>query len=145
MDKIIQESMDSWLTEGGDFGFGNLFAMSSRQLRDLKIDGIRSWGGSPMQSGLKSTEIAGIALAGLLIVISYKVYKSYMSKAAVMCKQFKGGEKKVCIVKYKNAGAKQRIELLTKNIAKCNMSKHPVRCKKKLQREIIRLQKKMGD
>jgi len=88
--------------------------------------------------------LTGITLATLFIYGAYKVYQGYFSKAAKSCKGKSGGEKMLCMEKFKkDALDKQKIEL-RKGLNVCNKSKNPQECKKVLNNKIKKIEGKIS-
>lgn len=87
---------------------------------------------------------AAAAIAALVIAVSYKVYKRFLSKAARACKRMAGVEKDKCMNKYREAALKMQIAELSKGVAVCNKSKKPDKCKANINSKILRLKGKLG-
>jgi len=92
------------------------------------------------QDGMGYTALVAAATA-----ISYGVYKDYLSKAAKACKGKSGLEKQECMVKYKKKALQKRIEVLKKGLIDCKKTNKPDKCKKKVQDQINREKKKLGE
>ena len=93
--------------------------------------------------------IAATALAALIILVSYKVYKLYLSKAARACSNQGTKElKKKCIKKYKIEALKAQIKDLTSAKTGCKETKNPQKCAAKVDQKInsikLKLQKEAG-
>lgn len=98
-----------------------------------------SWIQNQIDTAQKSGQVEGIAISVLIAAIltaSYVVYKKYLSKAARVCKDYKGMKRKECIVKFEKEAIKAKISSLMKGLSLCNKSKDPVNCKSKLQQKI---------
>jgi len=93
-----------------------------------------------LQNGMGYTAFLSIATA-----ISYKVYKQYLTKAAKACKGNRGIEKEVCMIKHKKKATQKKIEVLKKAVKDCEKTNNVGKCKKKVQDQINREKKKLGD
>jgi hypothetical protein len=89
--------------------------------------------------------ISGIGLASLLIYSSYKVYTDNKKRYQSLCLNKTGKEKYDCIKKYKVISLRKRYQFLNNAAIKCNYSKHPVKCKDKLDEEMLKIKLKIED
>jgi len=88
----------------------------------------------------KGYKAIGIGIVvGLISLLSYKVYKKYISKAARACKQFKGDQKNTCMEKHRGEAKKARIMALEKSKSLCAKSKDPKLCVAKIKHKIRKL------
>jgi hypothetical protein len=84
--------------------------------------------------------LAGTVLAALAIQGSIKAYKTYLSKAGRACAGLQGEHRSDCIVKYKHEARKNQLAALQHNITLCVKSKHPDKCRQKIQKKISSVQ-----
>jgi len=82
------------------------------------------------RKGYKAIAI-GIIIA-LVIGLSYKVYKKFLSKATKSCKHLDNEKKNECINKFKNDAKKARILAIEKSKGLCTKSKDPQKCLTKI-------------
>ena len=87
--------------------------------------------------------ISGTALASLIIYTAYQTYKETNNKYKKNCEKKVGIEKDKCILKNKIFSLKKRLNFLNGATIKCNSSKDPIKCKDKLDEEILRLKDKL--
>ena len=92
-----------------------------------------------------SLVVSGVGLASMLIYTSYKTYKKDERKYEKYCEDKKGRQKRVCILNIRIELLKRRSKFLNNAAIKCDYSKNPVECKKKLDQEKIRLEEKIKD
>ena len=95
----------------------------------------------------KSTKIiAGTVIGLLIIAFSKYVFNKYISKSFKICGKLKGKEYSACVAKFKINGYKEAIKkmegLKTK---KCPETKHPEKCKDKVDEGIAKYKKKIKD
>jgi hypothetical protein len=89
------------------------------------------------RKGYKTIAV-GIVVA-LIVAISYKVYKKFLSKAARSCKQLEGEKKNECMKKFRDYAKKARITALEKSKGLCNKSKNPQNCINKINNKVLNL------
>lgn len=87
--------------------------------------------------------LGGMGLASILIFSSYKVYKNNKAKYEKQCKNKVGKNKDKCIIKAKIEALKKRHEFLNNVITKCNKSNNPIKCKAKIDRELIKIRERI--
>lgn len=95
--------------------------------------------------GAGAVLVAGGALATILLMASYKIYKNKYSEAAQACSKFKGDEKDDCMRKFKMQAVQKQLQELRESIHKCDKSKDPDLCREKINEKIIKLRKKLMD
>lgn len=94
----------------------------------------------------KSTKIiSGVALASLIIYTSYQIYKDTNDKYKKNCEKKTGKDKEKCILNNRIIALKKRLNFLNGATIKCNKSKDPVKCKDKLDEEILKLNEKLKE
>lgn len=89
--------------------------------------------------------VTGMALASILIYGALKLYYSELEKANFICSSKVGKEKHKCFLKQKITSVQKRISFLDRSKVKCSESKDPVKCKDKIDEEIVRLKQKAND
>jgi hypothetical protein len=99
--------------------------------------------GTGIQTGATAT-LAAAAIAALVITVSYKVYKRFLSKAARMCKNLGGDAKTSCMNKYKRDSLKAQLGEIQKGKSICKKSKDPGKCVLKLDKKIHKIKVKLG-
>jgi ABC-type multidrug transport system fused ATPase/permease subunit len=87
--------------------------------------------------------ISGITLASLIIYTSYQIYKETNKKYKKNCIKKTGKEKEKCILNNRIISLKKRLDFLNGASIKCNKSKDPVKCKDKLDEEILKIKEKI--
>jgi hypothetical protein len=87
--------------------------------------------------------ISGLAMAVIIITASLQVYKDERNEIIKKCSQKKGREKQICFKVNRIKALKKRISILNNSAVKCNYSKNPVKCKEKLNEEILRLKERL--
>ena len=87
--------------------------------------------------------ISGIGLASIIIYTSYKIYKENEKKYERMCKDKKGKDKEKCIIKNRIIALEKRLKFLNNSAIKCNYSKNPVKCKDKLDEEMLKIRERI--
>ncbi len=98
------------------------------------------------EHGMKTGGIilGGTVLAALIATGAWKVYKSYLSKAAKACKQHKSTEKETCMRKFALQHKKRYIALLQKGKESCKFSKNPAKCTFKIDKKINKVKLQLG-
>lgn len=91
----------------------------------------------------KGLFVSGIALASIITYMSYKIYKENNKKYIRYCSKLDGEEKELCIKQYRMKSLSKRLAFLTHSLSKCNFSKDPVKCKDKLDEEMLRIREKL--
>ena len=69
------------------------------------------------------------AIAAGVAVVGYAVYKRFLSKAAKACKGKSGGEKSVCMAKFKADALQAKHKAMVANTKHCARAKNPAKCK----------------
>ena len=87
---------------------------------------------------------AGIASA-VLIAMSIKLYKRYITKTGKACRDYTSGsfKYKICSNNVKIAGRQKQIDLLTNKSTQCKDTKDPSKCKAKIQKHIASIKDKI--
>lgn len=94
----------------------------------------------------KTTKIiSGIALASLIIYTSYQIYKDTNNKYQKNCEKKPGKIREKCILNNRIISLKKRLDFLNGASIKCNKSKDPVKCKDKLDEEILKIKEKIEE
>ena len=88
--------------------------------------------------------MSGTALAAMAAIVSYKIYQSFLSKAARSCKGQKGIAKKQCMIQYKKQGKQKQIEGLKKMLTDCSRTDNPNKCREKINSKITKVKSKLG-
>jgi flagellar biosynthesis/type III secretory pathway protein FliH len=96
-----------------------------------------------MQTGATGA-FAAAAIAALVITVSYKVYKRFLSKAARACKNLAGDAKTSCMNKYKRESLKAQVTELQKGRSICSKSKDPGKCTLKIDKKLHNIKVKLG-
>jgi len=86
--------------------------------------------------GKYGTAIGGIAVAALLVYLSYKLYKAKYSPASKACANRSGEEKTACMKQYRINALSQQLLDLKQAIKACDKSKDPTKCKAKVNKYI---------
>lgn len=87
---------------------------------------------------------AAAALAALIVTVSYKFYKRFLSKSARACKGKSGIEKTSCMKRYQIEARKGQIAQLQKGMKICSKSKNPTKCRLKIDGKIRKLKTQLG-
>lgn len=87
--------------------------------------------------------VSGIGLASLIIYASFKNFMLNKKISRLKCKGLTGEKRSDCIKREKAMMIHSRIQFLKKSVMRCNHSKDPVRCKDKIDEEILRLESKV--
>lgn len=75
----------------------------------------------------------GLAFSAANVLIgATNLYKKNFTKAALRCKDLPEREKAICMLQAKMSAKNIQLQALKSNLAKCNTSKNPDRCKKKI-------------
>jgi len=94
------------------------------------------------------TILTGTVIAALLALISRKIYKSYLSKAARSCKSTKGTQKIECLRKFQIDGIVASIKAIKSSRDVCKATNKPSSCiakvEKRIRKQKIKLQKIMA-
>ena len=94
----------------------------------------------------KNTKIiSGVALASLIIYTSFQIYKDTNDKYKKNCEKKTGKDKEKCILNNRIIALKKRLNFLNGATIKCNKSKDPVKCKDKLDEEMLKIKEKIED
>jgi hypothetical protein len=88
--------------------------------------------------------LATAAVAALVITVSYKAYKRFLSKASRACRGKKFAEKTSCMNKYKRDAMKKRLMDLNTGMSSCSKTKNPSKCKAKIINKARKLKAKLG-
>jgi len=102
-------------------------------------------GASDLQNLKIAGGVAGLVLAAYLIHGYYRVYQNYVSKNARKCKDYKGGKsREQCLASVRYDAYKKQIQGLNQSKPYCDKkSKHPEKCKAKINQKIGQLTVKM--
>jgi len=92
---------------------------------------------------LRNRTIAGVVLAAIIVSVGYKIYKNFLSKAAKACKGKKGEDKSKCMKVYKGKALTEEIKAMTSLMKECSKTKHPDKCRRKIQNKINEKKKKI--
>jgi len=87
--------------------------------------------------------ISGLAMAVIIISAALQVYKDEKNEIIKKCSQKKGREKQICFKINKIKALRKRISILNNSSVKCNYSKDPIKCKEKLNEEILKLKERL--
>jgi hypothetical protein len=87
--------------------------------------------------------ISGVAFASMVIYTSYQIYRDTNSKYKKICGNKKGIEKDRCILQNRIKALKNKLDFLNGATIKCNKTKDPVKCKDKLDEEILKTREKL--
>ena len=151
---LIYESLDMWVKSmarkwasyrvpgGEEKTLGDILGASGKRAEQLG-----QWRVSYKQATdalNKGIPIAATVVATLVILVSYKLYKTYLSKAAKACKGQATSElKKICLKKYKIEALKSQIKELTTGKSACKETKNPAKCAAKVDSKIHSIQVKL--
>jgi len=91
--------------------------------------------------------IAAGAASALLIALSFKLYKRYLTKTGKVCRDYTTGSMKYkkCAIEVKIAGRQKQLGLLTNKSNQCKDTKEPVKCKSKIKKHIDNIKNKISD
>jgi len=82
---------------------------------------------------------AGVA-AVILVGVSIKAYKRYLTKIGKACKDYKSGFKyKLCATDVRIAGRKKQLSILSGKKGMCKDTKDPSKCKSKIDKHISKV------
>jgi hypothetical protein len=103
---------------------------------------------SVMSRGKKIVSGVGIGigvavLIATLTTVAYKTYKNVLSAGARVCKDKKGKEKDLCIIKYQIKAELEKIKIYKNNLKKCNNTNNLEKCQKELWAKIIKCNNKI--
>jgi len=112
-----------------------LFAVKSVELLDLSKKEAR-------KIGLSKNSKLGIGLtsATAIIAFSTKGYDIFEKEIENRCSRLSEEKRKTCIIKLKEKYTKDRIRFLKNSITNCYGADDYVKCKKMLNKEIVRLE-----
>ena len=98
-------------------------------------------GEAPMQEIIGAETVAIIGI-GALLGATLNVMRHYVKKELRKCVKTKGVERKRCILMVRTEGLKKQVAELAKASSKCQKTKNPEECKKKIntKRETLTLQ-----
>ena len=117
----------------------------------IKKKGSTSWEsgyGAGHGTGIEKGAVGGLAaatVAALIITVSYRIYKRFLSKAARACKNLGGEAKTSCMNKYKMQSKRTHIAQLQKGRSICSKSKKPGKCTASIDKKIRKLKVQLGD
>jgi len=83
--------------------------------------------------------LGGTVLAALIATGAFKVYKSYLSKAAQACSKHSKTEKQTCIKQYTLQNKTKYMQLLQKGKDSCKYSRDPAKCTFKIDKKINKI------
>ena len=89
-------------------------------------------------------QMGAAAIAAVVLVIAYKAYKRFYSKAAKACAGKKGDIKTSCMNKFKREALKSQMITLQKGTAACRKTKDPNKCKNRIQTKLRSIKVKLG-
>lgn len=117
----------------------------SKQMKKIRVknisDKIRPTGIKPKTTLLATAS----AIASFIIYMSYKNHKIDKERLIKSCFDKKGKEKILCIKKHNKDALLLRINFLRKSIFKCKYSDDPIKCKAKIDSEILKIEQKIKD
>jgi hypothetical protein len=87
--------------------------------------------------------LSGIGLASLLIYVSFKFYKENKKLINQECGDKKGKLRERCIRQFRIKVLTKRLSFLDKSLIKCNYSKDPVKCRDKIDEELLKVREKI--
>lgn len=83
--------------------------------------------------------VSGLSLAAMIIHLSYQLYREEKNKIIKSCSGKEGRTKELCIRESKIKAIQKRIAFLNSSTLKCRYSKDPLKCKDKIDEEILEL------
>ena len=89
--------------------------------------------------------ISGVTLASMIIYTSFQIYKDTNNKYKKNCEKKTGKDRERCILHNRSLALKNRINFLNGATIKCNKSQDPLKCKDKLDEEILKIREKLRD
>lgn len=95
--------------------------------------------------GKSGLVVSGAALAAMLIFTSFKLYRMEKQRTLKQCTDKEGLEKQICIKNHYKQALIKRLYFLKKSMYKCKYSKDPVKCKDKVDEEILKVEEKLKD
>ena len=97
-----------------------------------------------LSSKMNPKVAAGVGVAAATIGAGILLWKKYHSDAYQYCKDKPGAERGQCMSDYKKSANIARINVLRTAIPKCSKDPDPAGCQQKLQKEIAKLQSRVG-
>jgi hypothetical protein len=92
----------------------------------------------------KSTLVmSGLALAAIISYMGYRLYKEEKTKNIKVCLNKKGKYRLICIKNNTRQSLMQRLYFLKRSIFKCKYSKDPVKCKSKIDQEMLKIERRL--
>ena len=89
--------------------------------------------------------VVGSVLSSLIIFTAYNNYKNSREKILMRCKKLKGINKIDCYKDHEKDLLQKRISFLERSIFKCKKSSNELSCKKKINKEILKLKDRVKD
>lgn len=82
--------------------------------------------------------IGATVAAAILIGMSIKLYKRYITKIGKSCRDYTTGsyKYKICATEVRISGRKKQLALLTNKTSQCKDTKDPTKCKSKIKKNI---------
>lgn len=87
--------------------------------------------------------VSGLTIASTIIYLSYKIYRDDAKKYNKLCSKLNGEEKELCILKKRIKSLSKRLILLNKLSFRCKHSKDPLKCKIRLDEEMLKIREKI--
>ncbi len=77
------------------------------------------------------------------LMMAYRFYKEYMTRAARECGSLSGRDKNLCMLKFELDGLKAQKNQIEAGLKDCDKAKDPRKCKEKLTRELRKIGPKL--
>ncbi|MFW6242532.1 MAG: hypothetical protein ACOC2W_00065 [bacterium] len=77
------------------------------------------------------------------LMLAYRLYKEFLTKAAKECKQYIGRDKSLCMAKFELDGLKLKKEHLENGLKDCDKARDPKSCKMKIEKELDKTNKEI--
>lgn len=70
------------------------------------------------------------------LMMAYRFYKEYMTRASRACSNLKGRDKNLCMLKYEMDALEAKKSELERGLKDCDKAEDPKKCKQKIQKEL---------
>lgn len=88
------------------------------------------------KENVNETPIFSIFIAANSLMMAYRFYKEFITKASRECKSYVGRDKSLCIAKFELDGLKTKKHHLEIGLKDCEKAKDQKRCERKIQKEL---------
>lgn len=132
MDKIIKDKKDKII---------KLYKIRKTVLNKQEFDELKII--TKFLKNKKVILVSGLTIASTIIYLSYKIYKDDTKKYNKLCSKLKGYEKELCISTKRIKALTKRFIFLNKLSFRCKHSKDPLKCKIRLDEEMLKIRERI--